>query len=131
MKNIVFILTVIIAGFLFVNFNIHDGDKPSSKGNSVEIPDDVQTVLDNSCWGCHNTESKNLKAKKKLSFDKLSKLKIYKVVGKLTDIQEVIMEEEMPPKKFLKKYPDHALNDEGKELLLGWAKQNAKKIAGE
>ncbi len=131
MKNLILIITLSTSGFLFVNFNIADGKGPASKEEMIEIPDDVQAVIDNSCYGCHNSDSRNDKAKKKLSFDKLSKLKTYKVVGKLTDIQEIIMEGEMPPKKFVKKYPDHALSDDGKDLLLGWAKKSANKIAGE
>lgn len=132
MKRLFLIVVVALGGFFFLNFTSpsinNEGDK--DKVNTIEIPENVQAVIDNSCYGCHNSDSKNLKSKNKLNFDKLEYLKTYKAVGKLSDVAEITMEGEMPPEKFLKKYPDHALTDDGKKALVDWANSTAKKLAG-
>lgn len=105
-KNEKTIFTLLIAGtgLLFFNFTLPQGENTSNKSseNTIEIPENVQSVLDNSCFGCHNSESKNQKGRDKLSFDKLNDIKTYKAIGKLTDIAEVVEEGEMPPKNSYK-----------------------------
>ncbi len=133
MKKLLFILTLSASALLFMNFNspLKEVEDTSSAPAAIEIPDNVQAILDNSCYGCHNSDSKNLKGKKKLDFDKLNDLKTYKAIGKLTDVAETVAENEMPPKKFLNKYPERALTDEQKEVLTSWANSTAKSLAGE
>lgn len=133
MKKLLFFLTLSASALLFMNFNspIKEVGITSSAPAAIEIPDNVQAIIDNSCYGCHSSESKNLKGKKKLDFDKLNDIKTYKAIGKLTDIAETVTENDMPPKKFLKKYPEKALTDEQKELLAKWAGEAAKSLAGE
>lgn len=133
MKKALFVLGIATAGLLFMNFSTEKNIKvetPSSPA-AIEIPDNVQEILDNSCYGCHNSDSKNLKGKKKLSFDKLNDLKTYKAIGKLTDVAESVTENDMPPKKTIKKYPEMALTDAQKETLIDWAKSTAEGLAGE
>jgi hypothetical protein len=50
-----------------------------SETKSVKMPADVKTIIDKSCFGCHNNDSKNDKAKDKLNlstFDTLTKNKM-------------------------------------------------------
>jgi len=96
--------------------------------NDSSVPADVKKVIDNKCYGCHNSESKNEKGKKKLSFDKLSALSVAKQVGKYEEIHEVVTEAKMPPKKFLAKYPDKALSADETKALLTWAKDESDKL---
>jgi len=131
MKKVLFIFSLIGMGLVFMNFTSSSikaaNETPVSK---VEIPDNVQKILDNSCMGCHNSDSKNTKGKNKLNFDKLDALKTYKAIGKYTDIAEVVTEGDMPPKKFLNKYPERALSDDDKAVLSGWASDQAKALSG-
>ena len=133
MKKVLFVLSIAAVGLLFMNFS--SGTKTLSENSAapaaIEIPTDVQAILDNSCYGCHNSDSKNLKGRKKLSFDKLNDLKTYKTIGKLTDVAESVTEGDMPPKKTLKKYPEMKLTDAQTETLVNWAKATAKTLAGE
>ena len=85
------------------------------------IPEDVNQIFEKSCFGCHNVESTNDKAKKKLLIDELSGLSKVKLVAALGDIGEVLEKNEMPPEKFLAKYPDNALTDEEAKRLKDWA----------
>lgn len=132
MKNISIFMITLTLGFLFVNFSIENNKAPQEEVKSdtvtYNVPDDVQQILDKSCFGCHNSESKNIKGKGKLKFDQLGDLKLYKQVGKLTDIADVVKEGDMPPSKFLKNYPDRELTIEENERLVSWATDMAKQL---
>ena len=99
-----------------------------SSDNSLEIPEDVNTILKNHCFGCHNTESKNEKGKGKLTIDNLGELPTGKLAAKLSKIAEEVDEGEMPPKKFLEKYPEKGLSKKDKKKVINWAKAAAKEL---
>jgi cytochrome c551/c552 len=130
MKNLIFIfsgLAIMLLSFAFIN----DEEAPISENSQVykvEISDDVNKVLENSCIGCHNTDSKNTKGKNKLNFDELKdgSLAKGKFLGKLGGIKKALEEGTMPPEKFLDKYPDRALSDADTKLLLDWVNAQAK-----
>lgn len=93
-----------------------------------EIPENINAIFKKSCFGCHNTDSKNEDGKEELMIDKLSKLKKSKLASKLNKIAKTTAEGEMPPEKFLKKYPDKALTDEEAKTLIEWAKASAEAL---
>ena len=132
MKKYSILIIVLAMGFMFVNFNIVEKGIPQEevKTDSViyYVPDDVLQIIDKSCYGCHNSESKNVKGKGKLKFDKMSELKLYKQVGKLTDIADVVKSGDMPNKKFKKNYPDRMPTKEEQERLISWATELAKQL---
>ena len=128
MKKYILIPIALFSAVLFLNFNNSDEVKSANENTSNEfsIPADVKEILDNSCYGCHNSDSKNIKGKSKIKFDQLGNLKTHKLVGKLGNVSEAIGKEKMPPKKFLQKYPESTLTAEQKELLINWAVSTAK-----
>lgn len=128
MKKYLIIPVAMFAAILFLNFNQVDTTPAEENPPLAEfsIPDDVQAVIDNSCYGCHYSGSKNVKGKGKLKFDKLGELKTHKLVGKLGGIADVVKEDDMPPAKFLKNKPEAKLTPEQKELLMNWAESTAK-----
>lgn len=97
-------------------------------GDDFSIPDDVSAILDKSCFGCHNVDAKSDKSKDKLMIDKLGKLSKAKLVGKLGEISEVVEKNEMPPEKFLAKYPDKALTEDEAKVLKDWADETAEAL---
>jgi hypothetical protein len=128
----VFILLPVI-GFtilLFSSFREY-GSGLSLTPNPEEmltIPEGINTILDKSCFGCHNSESSNDKAKEKLLLDKLPDLSKAKLVAKLDEIAEIVGKNEMPPEKFLAKYPDKALTKEESKQLKEWAEASAGEL---
>ncbi len=92
------------------------------------VPEDVQKIFESSCFGCHNVESSSEKAQKKFLVAQLPDLSKVKLISKLGDISEVIEENEMPPKKFLAKYPDKALTENEAKRLKEWADQSAEEL---
>ena len=138
MKQVItIILPIILLVFSFVF--LMDNKNPESRvpdANSVmsiSIPGNIQTILDNSCMGCHNSESKNTKGKNKLNFDKFTNdgYSKGKLIGKLDGIVKTLKKGDMPPKKFLEKYPDRMLSTEDVKVLSQWATSEADKLMSE
>jgi hypothetical protein len=115
----VFMLSIILLmSFTLDNTNTNFASNP---GDKFKIPDDINQIFENSCFGCHNVEAQSDKAKKKLLIDQLSELSTSKLIGKLDAIAEAVKENEMPPEKFLAKYPDNKLTEEESARLQEWA----------
>ena len=74
------------------------------------MPDNVKAVVEKSCFDCHTSSSKNKFSKMKLDFDKMDKLSTIKMISAYTKIGEAIEEDDMPPGKYLNKFPDKKLS---------------------
>jgi hypothetical protein len=134
MKNQIFKLTafVILAGIVFTisafkSSSTFVQEQAPSK-TTFEIPDDVNKILDKSCFGCHNVDAQSEDARDALLIDKLSDLKTHKLVAKLDEIASVVQDGDMPPSKFLNKYPEKALTADESKLLSEWALQAAEDL---
>jgi mono/diheme cytochrome c family protein len=119
-----------VAFFLLTGFN---ADVRSEKTflnpeETFAIPEDIQTIFDKSCFGCHNVEATSDKAKKKLLIDQMQELSKAKLVAALGDIAEVVEKGDMPPQKFLDKYPDKALTQEEAAKVKEWAETTADEL---
>ena len=135
MKKITSILSAILLVFLFSNFTLIDngnsGFSNPEDGAKYRVPRKVNTIIQKSCYGCHNSDSENEKGKKKLDFDKIGgEYNNIKSAGKLRDISKAILENEMPPEKFLEHYPEKALNDVEKQTLGDWATFESGRLLG-
>jgi len=119
------IISVCVAFFFGISLLALGNDDPTKKD---KMPENVKAVVEKSCFGCHNTDSKNEDAKEELDFKKLGNLSIIKKIGAYKEIGEVIEEAEMPPKKFLQRFPDKALSDDEKTLLMTWSKKEAEAL---
>ena len=92
---------------------------PADATYSIEIPEEVNAVLENHCFGCHNSESRNEKGRDKLSIDKLGDLPKGKLAAKLNKMVEELEEKCLPKnssKNILKK---SLLMKVGRSLLTG------------
>ena len=119
--------SVFLAIFMVATLFTMASENPT-EAKAVAMPDDVKAVIEKSCFGCHNTDSKNDKAKEKLDLKTLDNLTTPKMIHALREINEVVEENEMPPEKFLAKYPDKKLSDAEKKLLMDWASKEAKAL---
>lgn len=130
MKQLFILSALAISAILFMNFNQKTETKATAENNKYEVPEDIQAIIDKSCKGCHVSDSRNEKGRKKLSWDKMENgYKKHQVIAKLMDIQEVLEKGEMPPEKFLAKYPDKNISKEDSKKMHKWAKNMAKKLA--
>lgn len=121
------LFSLVLIVFLFASVSVYASGNPQPM-KPVSIPDDVKTIIDKSCFGCHNTDSKNDKAKEKLDLKTIESLDKSKMIHALREIAETVEEGEMPPAKFLEKFPDKKLTDAEKKKLMDWAKNEAKSL---
>ena len=120
-KSVFMIATVL----LFATYSVSAiGTETGSKAPAM--PDNVKAIIEKSCFGCHNTDSKNDKAKEKLDLKTMESLGKKEMIHALKEIGKTVEENEMPPAKFLEKYPDKKLTDAEKKLLIDWANSEAK-----
>ena len=89
---------------------------------------DARAIIDQKCFGCHNPEAKNEKARKKLMWDELPKLAKDKQSKTINDMLEVLASGEMPPEKFLQFKPEAKLTEAEVTTLTTWAEENARKL---
>lgn len=96
------------------------------------LPDDVQAVIETSCYDCHSDKASSKKAKLALNFDRWDEYKTTRKISKLDAICEVLSDGEMPPEKYLNSKPDKALTDAQKKLVCDWTEvASAKLMEGE
>lgn len=114
MKKTLISLAFLLTGFAFLNL--------TSASAAIKVTDNVQQIIDKSCYDCHNSASSNKKAKKKFDFDKLHFLKKHQAIAEWDKVAEMVIEGEMPPKKFNKNYPDKRLTMNDKQVLTDWIK---------
>ncbi len=130
MKKLVLFSIIVFGGLIFMNFSKIEYQTINPVNDKYEVPENVQAIIDRSCFGCHNSDSKNEKGKKKLSWDLMKNgYKTHKIIAKLGEIEETLQKNEMPPEKFLAKYPDKKLSDKEREIMIKWAQDMAKKMA--
>lgn len=129
MKKLLSIPAIALVGILFLQ-----GKSASEPGTVLTIntheaalPDNVKAVVDQKCYGCHNANSKNEKAKAKLDWDALDKMKKSKRMAAMGEISEVLEKGEMPPKKFLENKPEAALTEAELATLVEWSAGKKKK----
>lgn len=119
------IIPLFLSAFVLVVLVSSAETDPTKK---TTLPENVKVVVDKSCFGCHNTGSKNEDAKKELDFKKLHDLSTIKKIKVYKEIGDAIEEGEMPPKKFLQKFPEKELTNEEKQILLTWSKKEAETL---
>lgn len=103
---------------------------PQEKLN-LGFPEGVHKIMENTCFNCHTSDSKNEKAKDKINFSEWNELSKATRIGKLEKISEVVNEGKMPPSKYLQHFPDRALSPEQVEMITKWANEESDKLLGE
>lgn len=126
MKQTKFFLSLLVTALFVISATA--SEKEDQKKFETTMPDNVVAVVEKSCFGCHNTDSRNDDAKEELDFKTLNDLNPIKKIGTYRDIAEMLEEDKMPPKKFLEKYPDRAPTSKEEKLLHDWVKKEAQRL---
>ena len=118
------LVLLLVIGILFLSFQSFSPETPSE---SV-FPDEISSILKNSCYDCHSTATGSEKALKAIDFEQWDQYRLSKQIGLLGDIGKVVEEGKMPPGKYLEKKPDRKLSESQINLLADWTKQEADKL---
>ena len=124
------LFTGIFLTILFSSSILMAEDKTPVKGE-LTMPENVKAIVDKSCFGCHNTDSRNEDAKEDLDFKTFDSLSKIKKIGALKHIGEVVEKGEMPPKRFLERFPEKELTEEEAKVLTEWVKKEASALIGQ
>lgn len=113
----------VFATFIFGAFILNTAFKKAPAVSEKELPEQVKSIIDHSCFQCHNAGSQNEDAREALDFKSIDALAKVKKITTLKEIAEVLEKGEMPPKKFLEKNPDKKLTEEQVKILTDWSKK--------
>jgi hypothetical protein len=129
-KQILLLSLTLTLTILFLRFTMPEREtfNDVNKVTKFSIPADIQPIIQKSCFGCHNQNGKNDKAKAKLLIDELEKLPKSKLAGKLSEITDAVKKGDMPPPMFLEKFPNAKPTDDEKQKLITWSDEAAKKM---
>jgi len=130
-KFLIYLGVGVSASAMLFGFTSNSSSTITDNEPAIEIPENINAIFKNSCYGCHNSESKNAKAKKKLQIDMLTSMSTGKLVSKLNKIAKEVEKGDMPTEKFAEKYPERVPTDEVRKTLVDWAKSTAEELAGE
>lgn len=97
----------------------------------ITFPENVQSIIDAKCMGCHKPDSRNTKAKEKLQWASVTKMNKEEQEHLVDELFEVLEDGKMPPKKALERRPQMKLTDEETKTLLAWAEAEEKRLKGE
>jgi len=122
MKKQLFLL--LATGILFLFFQSF---RPEPLSESA-IPDEISSILENSCYDCHSAAKGSEKPLKAVDFEQWDQYRLTRQIGLLGDIGKVLEEGKMPPGKYLEKNPDVKLSEAQQKLLSDWTRQEADKL---
>jgi mono/diheme cytochrome c family protein len=128
MKKLLLLPLMALIGLFFMQGTSEPVAVADPHAQDGVIPANVKAVIDQKCYGCHNANSKNDKAKAKLDWDALSKMKKAKRMAAMDEIAEVLEKGEMPPKKFLDFKPEAKLSESDLTTLKEWSAGKKKKV---
>jgi hypothetical protein len=143
-KTIKIILIAIIVALVIIQFFRPERfTTPDITDNHItkklSVPENVQSILKRSCYDCHSNHTvwpwyTNVapiswlvaddvkKGRSKMNFSEWGKLSASKQQKKLTEICDLVSEDEMPLKNYLLIHSDAKLSPQDKEVLCRWVK---------
>lgn len=114
--------------FLFAGMLLLPAFAPEDAGK-LKFSKKVNAIIQDKCYGCHSTDSKNQRPKDKLNWDELASLPADQQAEKLEKIQKVLEKGSMPPDRFLERQPDKKLTDKETDCMQKWAKKMGKRVS--
>ncbi|MFA5418551.1 MAG: heme-binding domain-containing protein [Bacteroidales bacterium] len=133
MKKNLLLLTAILVFFVILAFRFPEG-VVTPTDQKLEIPENVQNILDNSCNHCHGKQASwwtHFRPKSKLDLGDLPNLTTADQVNKLFKIVDVVKDGEMPKQRYVKRNPNAALSEESKTILVSWAEKQADELVSD
>lgn len=124
------VLTTAVVLFVFILFAgakvvRHSNPYAQLQEQVLQYPENIKTIIDNKCYGCHSAEGRSQDAKDAMMWDSLPNLSLGRQVHTLDEIIEVLDDGTMPPERMVEMNPDAALTDAEHQALRSWAETTA------
>jgi len=104
--------------------------KISSMQEGITFPENIQTIIDAKCMGCHKPDARNEKAKEKLQWEKVAAMNTEEQAHLVAELFEILEEGKMPPPRMVERNPDMKLTDDETKQLLAWVEAEDKRLKG-
>jgi hypothetical protein len=143
-------LYLIVGAFIVIQFFRPERNQGNRSGEGdliafLQVPENLTQNLKNSCYDCHSNQTaypwysqispvswllgKHIReGKEELNFSEFGNLEKKEMIGKLTEICEVLEEGSMPLPDYLFIHRDAALSEEEADALCEWAEIEAMKL---
>jgi tRNA A37 N6-isopentenylltransferase MiaA len=122
MKKHVYLLMIGGMGLLLFS-SLYQGFSASD-----DIPEEIDMIIQTSCFDCHNAEAKSEDAKRAVQFDLWDDYRVIKKIGILSKMGEVVEEDKMPPQKYLNNKPQAKLSETQKKQFLDWTEKESGRL---
>jgi len=123
------IVGVVVFAFLMIQGRIVEKSESQktikSDTATINYSGKIKVIIDNKCYGCHNSNTRAIKARNKLNWDSLALITKVNQISKLDKVIETLDKGEMPPKQFLERKPEGKLTDDEITALKGWAQKTS------
>jgi len=96
----------------------------------ITFPENIQTIIDAKCMGCHKPDARNEKAKEKLQWEKVAAMNTEEQSHLVAELFEILEEGKMPPPRMVERNPDMKLTDDETKQLLAWVEAEDKRLKG-
>ncbi len=148
MKKALYIILALLIIIQFIPANLPETttDNPNDLiANNIDIPEDVKSILKESCYDCHSNEthypwysyvapisflvSRDTKVgREELNFSHWESYKKTDKAGALDGIYDAVSEGEMPMKIYTIIHRDASLSDDEKGIISNWAEEFAESL---
>ena len=106
------------------------GEISSMQEGGITFPENIQTIIDAKCMGCHKPDARNEKAKEKLQWEKVAAMNTEEQAHLVAELFEILEEGKMPPPRMVERNPDMKLTDDETKQLLAWVEAEDKRLKG-
>ena len=142
-------LFVLLVGFIVIQF--FQPEKTNEEitelhfFNQLEVPEEIQVLLTNSCLDCHSSQTRYLwyhhvspvswfindhiiEGREELNLSDWKNLSVLDQISALDEMCEEVENGNMPLKPYLLLHPDAKLSEEEKEMLCEWVKELSEEL---
>ncbi len=148
LKKIIIALVIAFIGIQFIprTYNLSDTISENDISNTLDIPENIQLILETSCYDCHSNNTEypwyNMiqpisyfmevhitEGKEELNFSEIGSYSNRKLKSKLKSIINQIDDEEMPMFSYSLIHRDAILSEEDKKQIKKWVSINLNIIS--
>jgi len=145
MAGLILAGTLVVAQFIQPDKNLSEGPNENDILGTLEVPDQVASLLKNSCYDCHSNHTRYPwyskispvswylnqhveEGKEALNFDEFGLLNQRKMITSLSNVCEVIESGNMPLRSYTLIHRDAVLEGEEVTAVCAWSESESERL---